>query len=198
VYPEVLYRRALRVATIRDALAYYKMKFTEMIWPAGFGLAALRAIFTGNNGCWIRAGLRSTEGDIRVVATTATVDALLAGNRPYGLMDPWRPAGDDRQSAPRATQPALTNFDRAVPEADREAVREIVKERSRIGRVPAGAGNACLIKLGGDGGPLVLDCARACGQGTDTVILPPARPDSITRCASTISSKPNTRAGLAW
>jgi len=37
----------------------------------------------------------------------------------------------------------------------------------------------------------------AARQVTDTVILPPARPDSITRCASTMSSKPNTLAGLA-
>jgi hypothetical protein len=40
--------------------------------------------------------------------------------------------------------------------------------------------------------------ARGGRQGTDTVILPPASPDSITRCASTMSAKPNTLAGLAW
>jgi hypothetical protein len=39
---------------------------------------------------------------------------------------------------------------------------------------------------------------QATGQVTDTVILPPARPDSITWCASTMSSKLNTLAGLAW
>ena len=39
---------------------------------------------------------------------------------------------------------------------------------------------------------------RATRQVTNTVILPPARPDSITRCASTMSSKLNTLAGLAW
>jgi hypothetical protein len=44
----------------------------------------------------------------------------------------------------------------------------------------------------------VFEPGRAAGQVTDTVIFPPARPDSITLCASTMSSKPNTLAGLAW
>jgi hypothetical protein len=46
--------------------------------------------------------------------------------------------------------------------------------------------------------PSLLSCQRAGDQPWTTTIFPPASLASMTRCASWISSKPNTRVGLAF
>jgi hypothetical protein len=46
--------------------------------------------------------------------------------------------------------------------------------------------------------PSFLSCQRAGDQPWTTTIFPPASLASMTRCASWISSKPNTRVGLAF
>ncbi len=72
-----------------------------------------------------------------------------------------------------------------------KALAEEASDRDILSYNPA---SACGQSVGG----AVTRPPRGCYQAPVTTSLPPARPASITWCASAISSKANTRAGFAW